>query len=107
MRIQTAIWAIGLSLCMISGAHGEVQKWDLECRYNNGSIAFLLNLANHKSLGDMIAHQQQVAITNSEIKFNVVASETTLLQDFVVTIDRLSLKWSTNKPGWGGTCRKL
>jgi hypothetical protein len=107
MRIQTAIRGIGLSLCMISAAQGEVQKWDLECRYDNGSIAFLLNLANHKTLGDMVAHQQQIEVTNSGIKFNVVASETTLLQDFAVTVDRLSLKWSTNKPGWGGTCRKL
>jgi hypothetical protein len=106
MRIQTAMWAIGLSLCATSAAQCQTPKWDLDCRYDNHSSAFMLNLATHRTLGDMVAHQHQIEVTSSTIKFNVVASETTLLQDFVVTIDRSSLKWSTNKPGWGGTCQK-
>jgi hypothetical protein len=46
------------------------------------------------------------AIRDSQIVFDVSESRTTLLQAFHVTVDRKSLEWATNKPGWGGTCRK-
>ena len=80
-------------------------KRDLICRYDNGSIAFLFNNAEHKASGDLVS--DPLAVSDGTITFDVSASRTTHLLDFHVTIDRASLKWATNKPGWGGTCQKL
>ena len=104
---RAVILSVALASGGVSQAYAQPVHWDLECKYNNGSIAFLLNYAEHRTMGDMVAHAHQVSISDSLIKFSVSASETTLLQDFDVTVDRASLKWTTNKPGWGGACRKL
>ena len=103
MRIVQAALAFIAGIAPPAGA--QTPKWDLVCNYTNGSIAFMANLAQKRSEGDMVSHQ--IAVTPGTIKFGVSAHDTTLLQDFEVTIDRASLKWTTNKPGWGGVCKKM
>jgi hypothetical protein len=93
-----------LFLCVASAADSQSPKWDLVCRYGNGSSAFEVSYAQHKASGDMVS--DQLVVGSGQITFDVSAARTTLLQDFHVTIDRASLKWTANKPGWGGTCQK-
>ncbi len=103
MRVAIApAFAMGLGLVVASAAHAQPHKWDLFCRYDNGSIAFTVNYAEHKASGDMVS--DQLAIGDGKIVFDVSASRSTLLKDFHVVIDRKSHKWTTDKPGYGGTC---
>ena len=106
MRLRAAlVLAMGLSPGIASAAHAQPHRWDLACHYANGSIAFTVNYAEHRASGDMVS--DQVAVSAGQLTFDVSKTRTTLLQDFHVTIDRSSLKWTTDKPGWGGTCQKL
>jgi hypothetical protein len=77
---------------------------ELVCRYDNGSIAFSLDTTTGKAKGDMRPHEQKLRKTDKTLEFDVVASETTLLMDLKVTIHLDNLKWTANKPGWGGQC---
>ena len=105
MRLGAAsVMAMGLGLVVASAAHAQPHPWDLVCRYDNGSIAFMINYAEHKASGDMVS--DQLAVSAGRITFDVSETRTTLLQAFHVTIDRASLKWTTDKPGWGGTCKR-
>jgi hypothetical protein len=97
---------LALLLCFTGPSALAAPTWDLVCRYDNGSLAFSLDSATGKGQGDMRPHDQQLRKTDKTIEFDVKASETTLLQDFKVTIHLDTLKWTTNQPGWGGTCAR-
>jgi|SRR5215469_2611248 len=106
MHIRRAILAAGFVVGAMEAAQAQTPHWDLDCHYDNGSGAFLINIADKKTLGDMNAHNGSMNVTPGTITFSVAANDTPLLQAFEVTIDRASLKWSTNHPGYGGTCKK-
>ena len=106
MRLPTlAALGAGLALSFASAASSQPIKWDMACHYTNGSIAFMVSLAQHRTSGDMPS--DQLAISDAQIVFDVAAERTTLLQAFHVIIDRNSLKWTTQKPGTGGVCQKF
>ena len=104
MRLATAVLATGLALASASAAHSQALTWDLFCHYDHGSIAFTVSYARHRASGDMVS--DQLAVSDSRITFDVSAARTTLQQDFHVTIDRSTLKWTTDKAGWGGVCKR-
>jgi hypothetical protein len=110
MRLRSAVVSSAVVLCLgvatgaAAPAHAQPPVPDLFCRYTNGSIAFSVYLAGHRASGDMVS--DQLTVSAAQIVFDVSKARTTLLQDFHVIIDRVSLKWTTDKPGWGGSCAK-
>ena len=105
MHLRPAVLlSVALALGAASSARSQAPKPDLFCRYTNGSIAFEVFLAGHRASGDMVS--DQLAVSAAQVVFDVSAKRTTLLQDFHVIIDRASLKWSTDKPAYGGNCAK-
>lgn len=109
MRMVTGLLLayLGLGSVPPASAADPTPVWNLECRYDNGSSAFRVDYGARAAAGDLAARAGRVEISAREIRFHVAAGETTLLQDCDVRIDRTSLKWTTGKPGWGGSCRTL
>ena len=97
---------LALALFLSCAGVPAFAAWDIVCRYDNGSIAFSLDSSTGKGQGDLRPHDQQLRKSGQVLEFDVKASETTLLQDFKVTIHLDTLKWETNRPGWGGKCSK-
>lgn len=97
--------ALAAGLFAFGDARAQPTKWDLACRYDNGSLAFMVSYALHRASGDMVS--DAISVSGGRITFDVSAARTTLLQDFHVSVDLGSLKWTTGKPGWGGVCKTL
>jgi hypothetical protein len=107
MSLSPRCFAFACPLLLLgSTAAGAAPPFDLVCRYDNGSIAFSLDTTTGKGQGDMRPHEQKLRKTDKVIEFDVLAAETTLLMDLKVTIHLDKLRWSANKPGWGGQCSR-
>ncbi|MGZ3402365.1 MAG: hypothetical protein ACXWKN_03200 [Phenylobacterium sp.] len=105
MRKMAAMTCLALALAFGAPVRSQQSpRPDLYCRYTNGSSAFSVYLASHRTSGDMVS--DQLSVSDAQIVFDVSAARTTLLQAFHIIIDRASLKWTTDKPGWAGTCSR-